>query len=215
MLDRYESPNFDSIDDALDELLCEYVDGTMDSTVREAFEEYLEANPELARHAECLCRTREQLCDYGCRHVRETLHIEIRQRVAQELKRRDRSVQVVNSRLGNAAMITSAVSLVLILGMMVGVTAVQQMKVEGSEAGIMQFETDRSSLAASDAHSHTMSGRSAPLEWSISTPRTPAVFTPVSSLSGLSNAGRMTPFHFSVFASDSLYRTGLIRSSAP
>lgn len=215
MFDGYGSPNFDSIDDALDELLCEYVDGTMDPTVREAFEEYLEANPDLANHAECLCQTRERLSQYRCRHMRETLHLEIRERVARELKRKDRSVQLMNSRLGNAAMITSAVSLMLILGMMVGVTAVQHMKVEGNEAGLVQLEPDRSSLAASDAHSHTMSGRPMPLEWSAMSARTPAVFTPVSSLSGLSQSGRMTPFDFSKFASDSLRFTGLIRTLAP
>lgn len=215
MLDGYRSPDFDSIDDALDELLCEYVDGTMDPTVREAFEEYLEANPDLANHAECLCQTRERLSQYRCRHMRETLHLEIRERVARELKRKDRSVQLVNSRLANAAMITSAVSLVLILGMMVGVTAVQQMKVEGSMTGVVDVEPDRSPLAASDAHAHTLSGGALPLEWMSTTTRTPAVFTPVSSLSGLSQAGRMTPFHFSALTSDSLRRSGLIRTSAP
>ena len=216
MLDGYSSPDFDSIDDALDELLCEYVDGTMDPTVREAFEEYLEANPDLANHAECLCQTRERLTQYRCRHMRETLHLEIRERVARELKRKDRSVQLVNDRLGNAAMITSAVSLVLILGMMIGVTAVQQMQVEGSTTtGYVDAEPERSSLAASDAHSHTASVGALPLEWIDSSPRTPAVFTPVSSLSGLSQTGRMTPFHFSAFAVDSLRGRGLTRTSAP
>lgn len=215
MLDRYGSSDFDSIDDALDELLCEYVDGTMDPCVREAFEEYLEANPDLAQHAECLCQTRERLSQYRCRHMRETLHLEIRERVARELKRKDRSVQLVNTRLVNAAMITSAVSLVLILGMMVGVTAVQQMNVEGNDAGFVQMEQERSSLAASDAHAHTMAGRPMPLEWFDTTPTTPAVFTPVSSLSGLSQSGRMTPFHLSAFASDSLGRSSLFRTSAP
>lgn len=217
MLDGYSSPDFDSIDDALDELLCEYVDGTMDPTVREAFEEYLAANPDLANHAECLCQTRERLTQYRCRHMRETLHLEIRERVARELKRKDRSVQLVNSRLGNAAMITSAVSLMLILGMMIGVTAVQQMQVEGSmTTGYVDAEPERSSLAASDAHAHTtMAGGAMPLEWMDTTPRTPAVFTPVSSLSGLSQTGRMTPFHFSVFAADSLQGRRLVRTSAP
>jgi hypothetical protein len=38
----------------LDEYLTEYVDGTMDPATREAFEEYLEANPELVEHVCCL-----------------------------------------------------------------------------------------------------------------------------------------------------------------
>ncbi|WP_243664019.1 anti-sigma factor family protein [Rhodothermus marinus] len=55
----------------LDELLCEYVDGTMDPAVRQVFEEYLRTNPTLAHHVECLCRTRQLLCQHapaGCGH---------------------------------------------------------------------------------------------------------------------------------------------------
>jgi hypothetical protein len=215
MSNGYRSENFDSIDDALDELLCEYVDGTMDPTVREAFEEYLEANPDLAHHAECLCRTREKLCAYACRHVRESLHQQIRARVAQELKRKNRSARLVSSRLGNAARITSAVSIVLILGMMVGVTAVQQMNVEGDELSIVEMEPDRSFHTATDAHANPFMTRPIPLEWSASRTRPPVLFTPVSTLPAFSQSTRMTPFHWPAFATDSLARGGLMRTSAP
>ena len=46
----------------LNEWLCEYVDGTMDPSLRAVFDEYLKANPELAEHVERLCRTRTLLC---------------------------------------------------------------------------------------------------------------------------------------------------------
>lgn len=50
----------------MDELLCEYVDGTMDPAVCRVFEEYLEENPSLAAHVQSLKRTRALLCTYRC-----------------------------------------------------------------------------------------------------------------------------------------------------
>lgn len=52
-------------DAEMDELLCEYVDGTMDPTVREVFEECLEKDPALAREVRKLRDTRSLLCRYG------------------------------------------------------------------------------------------------------------------------------------------------------
>ena len=52
----------------LDEWLCEYVDGTIDPIVREALEEYMQANPALASHVESLMETRYLLCNFGCKH---------------------------------------------------------------------------------------------------------------------------------------------------
>ena len=51
----------------ISEWLCEYVDGTMDPSMQAVFEEYMEANPELAAHVESLCRTRALLGECGCR----------------------------------------------------------------------------------------------------------------------------------------------------
>ncbi len=50
----------------MDELLCEYVDGTMDPGVRQVFEEYMQDNPELAEHVENLRETRDLLYRYRC-----------------------------------------------------------------------------------------------------------------------------------------------------
>lgn len=46
----------------LNEWLCEYVDGTMDPSLRRVFEKYVQANPELKAHVERLRHTRELLC---------------------------------------------------------------------------------------------------------------------------------------------------------
>ncbi len=46
----------------LNEWLCEYVDGTMDPSLRRVFEKYVEANPDLKAHIERLRHTRDLLC---------------------------------------------------------------------------------------------------------------------------------------------------------
>jgi hypothetical protein len=126
-----EEPDF--VDDALDELLCEYVDGTMDPVVRDAFEEYLESNPDLAAHARCLCETRDMLCRYGkCRCASLGMQAQLRIRLAHELDRDSRNSVYVSSRLSGAATLTSAVSLVLILGMMTGLFVTQRYDVRGN-----------------------------------------------------------------------------------
>lgn len=118
-------------DEQLDEFMCEYVDGTMDPAVRAAFEEYLQANPGLAAHVRCLCQTRSMLCSYGGRHAGATLEEQIRQRVAGELDRKARVEHTFQMRLGRAAMATSFFSLLLILGMMAGLSS--------SDSGVPRF----------------------------------------------------------------------------
>ena len=49
----------------LDEFLVEYVDGTMDPVVREAFEEFLRVYPEVAEQVDCLASVRSELCRLG------------------------------------------------------------------------------------------------------------------------------------------------------
>lgn len=49
----------------LDEFLVEYVDGTMDPVVREAFEEFLRMYPDVAEQVDCLASVRSQLCRLG------------------------------------------------------------------------------------------------------------------------------------------------------
>lgn len=55
--------DFDPSD--LDEFLVEYVDGTMDPVVREAFEEFLRVYPEVRYQIECLTNIRTELCKLG------------------------------------------------------------------------------------------------------------------------------------------------------
>lgn len=161
--DHYEQP-----DDQLDEFLCEYVDGTMDPAVREAFEEFLEANPRLADHARCLCRTRNMLCSYGGRHGRASLEAQIRHRVAFELERKSRVEATYLSRLGKAAMATSFVSLILIMGMMVGLKTVDSPP-SVRLAASAQMELQDSMALPSDAP-HARFG-SVPLEQAVNSPR--------------------------------------------
>ena len=149
-------------DEQLDELLCEYVDGTMDPTVRAAFEEYLEANPELAHHARCLCQTRVMLCSYGCRHPKEeSIQDQIRRRVAGELVRQDRTEAVLVQRLGHAALVTSTVSLILIVAMVAGLSAARQ--ATDLDTSMPALADDSMALPA-DAYSRP--GSAVPLEWS-------------------------------------------------
>jgi hypothetical protein len=49
----------------LDEWLCEYVDGTMDPSLRAVFETYVDANPDLKAHIEQLNETRDLLGQRG------------------------------------------------------------------------------------------------------------------------------------------------------
>ncbi len=51
----------------MDELLCEYVDGTMDRAVRAAFEECVECDTGLARQVRYLRCTRRLLCEHRLR----------------------------------------------------------------------------------------------------------------------------------------------------
>jgi hypothetical protein len=163
MPESYYPDYSDHSDEQLDELLCEYVDGTMDPSVRVAFEEYLAVNPELANHARCLCQTRTMLCSYGCRHPNEeSLQDQIKRRVAGELFRQDRTEAVFVQRLGHAAMLTSSVSLVVILGMMVGLTAVRKASVT-SDDDLGGNNSVKSMMMPSDAYGQPASAL--PMEW--------------------------------------------------
>lgn len=167
MPDGYYPDHYDQPDDQLDEFLCEYVDGTMDPAVRNAFEEFLEANPSLAAHADCLCRTRSMLCSYGGRHGRASLEAQIRHRVAFELDRKNRVEATYLSRLGKAAMATSFVSLFLIIGMMMGMSTIESsIPVQLAATGQMELQD---SMALPSENPHGVG--SVPLEQAIKQPR--------------------------------------------
>ncbi len=51
----------------MDEFLCEYIDGTMDYSVRAAFEECVECDTRLARQVRHLRGTQRLLCEYRSR----------------------------------------------------------------------------------------------------------------------------------------------------
>ena len=67
-----------------DELLCEYVDGTIDTSVRAAFEECMSADKSLAQRVECLGRLRKLLRRHRC-CVPHDVHLRVRARLDREL----------------------------------------------------------------------------------------------------------------------------------
>lgn len=106
---------------ALDELFCEYVDGTMDADVRAVFEEYLDANPEMRRHAEALMQAKSLLC--GCRGPKDchSVNARVRRRLAGELLQDEVLLPPdAAERLGTMAGIASATAMLVLLGMLVG-----------------------------------------------------------------------------------------------
>ena len=64
MDDRYGTSNF-SDDQLLDELMCEYVDGTMDPSIRKVFDELVNTNPTLADHCHCVAEAHQLLRNSG------------------------------------------------------------------------------------------------------------------------------------------------------
>jgi hypothetical protein len=107
-----------------DEFLCEYVDGTMDPLVRDVFEEYLGMNPDLRDHIRCLQNTRMLLCRYGCRcRAPRDLHERLRREISCELMSVEEPFHLVLSdHLRSFASVTSAISLLFLVGMIAGVS---------------------------------------------------------------------------------------------
>ncbi len=106
----------------LDELLCEYVDGTMDRAVRAAFEECLRADPLLAKQVEQLRCTRTLLCRHGC-HVPDpdALQARIQRRLAAErLYPQSPYFPEAASRLSAFAAAGSVVAAAVMIGLLVG-----------------------------------------------------------------------------------------------
>ena len=106
----------------LDEFLCEYADGTMDPSVRKAFDEYLLANPYLAEHAEQLRCTHLLLCHHGCRlRAPEGLEARVRQRLSGEMMQSQRGpFAAATASLGRLTLLTSVAALMLVAGMLAG-----------------------------------------------------------------------------------------------
>ncbi len=106
----------------LNEWLCEYVDGTMDPSVRAVFDEYLEANPKLAEHVEQLCRTRSLLCQ--CEEGRSAPE-ELRARLCEQTEREMMQAPLPFFSSGELNMTVaagSAMLVVLTVGIAIGAT---------------------------------------------------------------------------------------------
>lgn len=168
---RYDEADPDHSADALDEYLCEYVDGSMDPVVKEAFEEYLAANPELAEHVACLCRTRNLLahscaCSVSSERLKERLHLEIARDLMGES---DGASNWALPRLGSLATLTSSLCLMVLLGMVFGTALVE-------ERSPRAWAADRPAIAApSDAHGIRTAGLSSAqaqtASWGLPAPR--------------------------------------------
>jgi anti-sigma-K factor RskA len=196
MPQRYNDQDPDSIDDALDELLCEYVDGTMDSDVRIVFEEYLATDPQLAEHVSRLCDTRNMLCQFGaCKCASPGLQAQLRVRLAGELARKNRSSLIISHRLGNMAFLTSVAGMMLIVSMMAGfVTAVQHKNTDSSESlssSLADPEYDPDFMAILD-DTNTSPEQSVRLE-SLEEVNHSAFLGPVTALPVVAITGNMTP----------------------
>lgn len=112
----------------LDEWLCEYVDGTMDPSLRAVFDEYLDANPALAEHVERLRRTRDLLCACGqkpaaeCRATQATRD-RVCGQVEYDLLRAPRSlIEAAHEHPTFVAAYASSVLLALVVGLWAGAT---------------------------------------------------------------------------------------------
>lgn len=106
----------------LDELFCEYVDGTMDPVVREVFEEYLADNPAMAAHAEQLRTARALLGSFGCRaQLAYGVQARVRRRIAHEILQSQPSLPLAPTlTFRTVAGLASATVLLLLAGMFAG-----------------------------------------------------------------------------------------------
>jgi anti-sigma factor RsiW len=126
----------------LDEFLAEYVDGTMDPVVRQAFEEFLEMYPEVARHVSCLTELRTELCRLGdrCRcKAPDGFQERLRRQVAAEmLGLPDRYHHVLSPKLSSLLLGFSAMFLVMVLA--ASYTIGPASEVDTSRANLLRTE---------------------------------------------------------------------------
>lgn len=126
MCDGYDPSLKDEHPNLEDELLCEYVDGTMDPVVREVFEEYLRENPDVRSHVECLRNTRLLLCHYGCRcHAPRDLHDRLRRQITCDLLNGKVPFHILVADRLKGATISSAMVLLLMVGIAGGFSIMQ------------------------------------------------------------------------------------------
>ena len=66
MFDRYDADNAGNLDPVIEEMMVDYVDGTMECGLRESFEEYLTQNPVLAEQVREMQLVRSMMCGLNC-----------------------------------------------------------------------------------------------------------------------------------------------------
>ena len=123
MCERYDTS--DSEDDkysSMDELLCEYVDGTMDRATRRAFEELLHSDLEFAEHVRELTRTRAMLCEYRWRiNAPNGFSGRLQREITDEMMRAQEPILTENShRLRQATTLSSIMVAMLLAGLVSG-----------------------------------------------------------------------------------------------
>jgi hypothetical protein len=108
----------------LNEWLCEYVDGTMDPSLRRVFEKYVQANPELKAHVERLRRTRQMLCacsEASKQEAPDDVCARVQEKVECDMLRSPRSLEEV-VREWPVAAFASTLVVALVVGMFTGAT---------------------------------------------------------------------------------------------
>lgn len=114
------SHNYDFDPSELDEFLVEYVDGTMDPVVREAFEEFLRVYPEVHAEVERLMSVRTELCRLGdaCRcKAPPGFQDRLKRQLACELAGGDGSLEHLTPQLNMIALAFSITILALAVGL--------------------------------------------------------------------------------------------------
>lgn len=102
----------------LDEFLAEYVDGSMDPTVRAVFEELMRVNPEVAERVCYLKHVRSELCQLNCQcSAPAGFEHRLRRQLAYEMMREQPPVAPdVTEPLSLAAVLASLVLLLTLAG---------------------------------------------------------------------------------------------------
>jgi anti-sigma factor RsiW len=143
----------------LDELLCEYVDGTMDPDVCRVFEEYLQANPGIAAQVEDLKHTRSLLANRRdfCAKPPLPLQLLVQTRIAREIVVEEAGSEAAVERLSSWAFVASTALILFLAGMVAGavINRVQLLPVPADaaivEAGLPVVEPEAAKGALTPA----------------------------------------------------------------
>lgn len=171
----------------LDEWLCEYVDGTMDPSLRAVFETYVEANPDLKAHIEQLNETRDLLGQRGTpsppspekrRRVCNRVRSRVCRKVECDMLRQQASVaDLIRDHSGAALGVASSLVVALVVGIFTGALLFgPQSPLSGSPLAATPAVT---SDGSSSAPSSSAPSSSAAVTFATSSPA-PYAFAPIS-----------------------------------